>query len=88
MIDQFKKGVQNTDYESVLELATHCKSEGIHSLSEPTKLVRLSNFIKRLAADEERVEQLFSVCLTRDPQKIIEVVRKWDILIRTSLLSS
>jgi DNA repair exonuclease SbcCD ATPase subunit len=39
-------------------------------------LVRLSNFIKRLAADEERVEQLISVCLARDAQKIIEVVEK------------
>jgi hypothetical protein len=29
IIDEFKRGVQNTDYESVLDLATHCKSEGI-----------------------------------------------------------
>jgi DNA repair exonuclease SbcCD ATPase subunit len=76
IIHEFKKGVQNTDYESVLELTTHCKSEGFHSLSELTELVRLNNYIKRVGADEERVEQLISVCLARDPQKIIEVVEK------------
>jgi hypothetical protein len=45
-------------------------------LSELAELVRLSNFIKRLGADEERIEQLISVYLARDPQKIIEVVEK------------
>jgi len=76
IIAEFKKGVQNTDYDSVRELATHCKSEGIQSLSELAELVRLTNFIKRLGSDEERVEQLISVCLAQDPQKIIEVVEK------------
>jgi len=76
IIAEFKKGVQNTDYDSVRELAIHCKSQGIRSLSELAELVRLTNFIKRLGADEERVEQLISLCPAQDPQKIIEVVEK------------
>jgi hypothetical protein len=71
-----KKGVQNTDYESVLDLAAHCKREGIGSLSELANFVRLNNYIKQLGAEEERVEQLISMCVAQDPQKIIEVVEK------------
>jgi hypothetical protein len=79
--------VRNTDYESVLELAAHCKREGIR-LSELAPCVRLNNNIKQLGAEEERVEQLISMRLAQEPQKIIEVVEKigridTDVLILT-----
>jgi hypothetical protein len=75
IIGEFKKGVENADYESVLEVAAHCKRQGI-CLSELAQVVKINNYIKQLGAMEDRVEQLISMCVAQDPKKIIEVLEK------------
>jgi transposase len=55
IIDEWKKGVQGSDYESVRELSIHCKKEGVN-LGDLVSALRIENYIKQIGADEERVE--------------------------------
>lgn len=76
IIDEWKKGILDSDYESVRDLAIHCKKEGV-SLEDLMSAVRIKNYIKQTGTDEERVEQFIAQCAaTQDPQKIIDVVDK------------
>ena len=69
--------MQGSDYESLRELAIHCKKEGV-SLTDLMSGLRIGNYIKQLdAVDEERVEHFIARgTASRHPQKIIDVVDK------------
>ena len=77
IIDEWKKGMQDSDYESVRDLAIHCKKEGV-SLGDLISAVRIKNYIKQLGAlHEERVEQFIARCAnSQDPQKLVDVLDK------------
>ena len=47
MIDEWKKGVQGSDYECVREVVIHCKKEGVH-LGDFTSALRIKNYMKQL----------------------------------------
>jgi hypothetical protein len=54
--------VQDSDYESVRELAIHCKKEGVN-LGEIMSSLRIKNYMKQLGAvDEGQVEQFIAIC--------------------------
>jgi hypothetical protein len=75
IIDEWKKGIQGSDYESVRDLAIHCKKEGIN-LGDFMSTLRLKNYIKQ-GAEEERVEQFIAKCAAaQDPQKLVDVLEK------------
>ena len=69
--------MQSSDYESVRELAIHCKKEGVN-LGDLMYSLRIKNYIKQLGAiDEERVEQFIARCAaSQDPQKHVKVLDK------------
>ena len=72
IIDEWKKGVQDSNYEYVRELAIHCKKEGIN-LADLMSALR----IKQLGGNEERVEQFIARCAnSQDPQKLVDVLDK------------
>ena len=76
IIDEWKKGIQGSDYESVRDLAIHCKKEGIN-LGDFMSTLRLKNYIKQIGAEEERVEQFIAKCAAaQDPQKLVDVLEK------------
>jgi hypothetical protein len=76
IIDEWKKGVQGSGYESVRELAIHCKKEGV-SLEDLVSVLRIKNYIKQIGTGEEQVEQFIVRCtISQDPQKLLEVVDK------------
>ena len=67
IIDEWKSAVQCSDYESVRELAIHCKKEGIN-LADLTSALRIKNYVKELGTEEERVEQFIAGCAnSHDP---------------------
>lgn len=77
-IAEFKKGVQNSDYDSVRELAIHCKKEGFGSIANFTQALRIKKFLEGLGFDlrdkEESVENLMStLAMQSEPTKLIEV---------------
>ncbi|MFZ0514926.1 MAG: SDR family NAD(P)-dependent oxidoreductase [Candidatus Nitrosopolaris sp.] len=68
--------MQDSDYESVRELAVHCKKEGIN-LADLTSALRIRNYIKELRTEEERVEQFIARCAnSQDPQKLVDALEK------------
>ncbi|MFY9795959.1 MAG: hypothetical protein WCC17_19420 [Candidatus Nitrosopolaris sp.] len=64
-----EKRVQGSDYESVTELAIHCKKEGV-SLEDLVSVLRIKNYIQQLGSiDEERVEQFIARCALHKTHK-------------------
>jgi hypothetical protein len=68
--------VQGSDYESLREVAIHCKKEGVN-LGDLVASIRIKNYIKQIDPDEERVEQFIARCAnSQDPQKLLDVLDK------------
>src|SRR5215471_1891041 len=59
IIDEWKKGVQDSDYESIRELSVFCKKQGI-SLNALASCIRLNNYIQSLGANESALESLIA----------------------------
>jgi hypothetical protein len=76
IIDDWKKGVQDSDYESIRELSVYCKKQGV-TLNVLASCIRLNNYIQSLGANanESTLESLISNLGNypyRDPAKLIE----------------
>jgi len=74
IIYEWKKGVQESDYESVRELTVHCKKEGVN-LGDLTSALRIKNYISKLGSniEEQQVESfIVSLANSSDPPKLIE----------------
>jgi hypothetical protein len=76
IIEEWKRGMQGSDYESVRELSVHCRKEGVN-LGDLMSALRIKNYIRQIDADEERVEQVIAKCAaSQDPQKLVDVLDK------------
>ena len=76
IIDEWKRAVQDSDYESIGELAIHCKKEGI-SLADLTSSLRIRNYIKQIDPDQERVELFIAdVQIHKSHKSSLDVLEK------------
>jgi hypothetical protein len=79
IINEWKKGVEDSDYESVRELTVPLKKQGI-GLNELAPSVRLYNYIKKLGADVDQIESFIVNCVNRanslPPEKIIDLTNQ------------
>ena len=57
IIDEWKKRVQDSDYESIRELSVFCKKQGI-TLNALASCIRLNNYIQSLGANANERETL------------------------------
>jgi transcriptional regulator with XRE-family HTH domain len=74
IIDEWKKGVQDSDYEFIRELTVFCKKQGI-TLNALASCIRLNNYIQGSGANESTLESLVANIANypdRDPAKLIE----------------
>jgi hypothetical protein len=76
IIDDWKKGVQGSDYESIRELSVYCKKQGV-TLNALVSCIRLNNYIQSLGANanESTLESLISNLAKypdREQAKLIE----------------
>src|SRR5215469_14686368 len=76
IIDEWKKGVQDSDYGSIRELSVFCKKQGI-TLNALASCMRLNNYIQSLGANtnESTLESLIDNLANypdRDPAKLID----------------
>jgi hypothetical protein len=62
ILDEWKRAVQGSDYESVRELAIHCKKEGIN-LADLTSALRIRNYIKELGTEERGITDTTSIVI-------------------------
>jgi transposase len=64
IINEWKKGLDNSEYESIRELAAFSKKEAM-TLSDMAENVRLNNYIRKLGADLEKIESFIANCCFR-----------------------
>jgi hypothetical protein len=79
VVNDWKGGLDYSEYESVRELATYFKKQGL-SLYELANRTRLCDYIKKLGADEEQIESFILNLLNRTnslpPEKILEITNQ------------
>jgi DNA repair exonuclease SbcCD ATPase subunit len=77
IIDEWKRAVQSSHYDSVRELAVHVQKEGVN-LGDLVTSLRIKNYIKQLGEiDEAQVEQFVARCAnSQEPQKLVGVLEK------------
>jgi hypothetical protein len=80
IIDDWKKGVQDSDYESIRELSVFCKKQGV-TLNALASCIRLNNYVQSLGANvnESTLESLIANMGNypgRDPAKLIEAAEQ------------
>jgi len=76
IIDEWKKGVQDSDYESIRELSVFCKKQGM-TLNALASCIRVNNYVQSLGANvnESTLESLIANMANypdRNPAKLIE----------------
>ena len=57
IINDFRNGLESTDYESIRELAVQLKNEGM-TFAEFAFTYRRHNYIKKLGSTEDQIESL------------------------------
>src|ERR1051325_4725777 len=63
IVNEWKRGFEGSEYESVRELAVQSKKQGL-DLSDLASHFRLYNFIKKSAANEDRIESFIINCMS------------------------
>ena len=76
IINEWKKGVEDSDYESVRELAIYSKKQGF-GLSRIASSIRLSNYIQKLGANQDQLESFIAnLANSPEPEKLIDVANQ------------
>ena len=76
IINEWKKGVEDSDYDSLRELAVYSKKEGF-GLSDIASSVRLSNYIQKLGANQDQIESFIAnLANSPEPEKLIDVANQ------------
>ncbi|MDQ6669104.1 MAG: hypothetical protein M3Y53_12895 [Thermoproteota archaeon] len=79
IINEWKKGINDSEYESIKELAVFSKKEGLH-VSELASRFRLYNYIIKLGLNEDQIESFIVNCMnganSLSPEKIINLTNQ------------
>src|SRR5437870_4834197 len=72
IINELKKGVEDSDYDSLRELTVSLKKQGI-GLIELFPFVRLYNYIQKLSANQDQIESFIAnLANSPEPEKLID----------------
>jgi hypothetical protein len=82
IVNDWKRGIEDSEYESVRQLAIQSKKQGL-ALSDLASRFRLYNIIKKLGVNEDQIESFISNCTIRGvadsslpPEKIVHLVNQ------------
>jgi hypothetical protein len=76
IINEFKKGIDALEYESIRELSISCKKQGIN-LGTLASCIRLNNYIQKLGAIQEQIEAFIAnLANSSDPKKLFGVANQ------------
>ena len=79
IINEWKKGVEDSEYDSLRELSVSLKKQGI-GLNELACSVRLNNYISKLGANEDDIESFIVNCMNGanplTPENIIDLANQ------------
>ncbi|HET7147800.1 MAG TPA: hypothetical protein VFI73_04805 [Candidatus Nitrosopolaris sp.] len=83
IINEWKKGIEDSDYDSVRELAVFSKKEGF-GLSEIASSTRLSNYIQKLGVNQDQIESFIANLVNSpEPEKLMDVANQVAQLLRS-----
>jgi hypothetical protein len=81
IVNEWKKRLEDSEYESVRELAVQSKKQGL-VLSDLASRFRFYNFIKKSGANEDQIESFISNCISGaagsslPPEKVVDLVNE------------
>jgi len=76
IINEWKKGIENSDYDYLRELAVYSKKQGF-GLIDIASYIRLSNYIQKLGANQDQIESFIAnLANSTEPEKLIEVANQ------------
>jgi 5'-3' exonuclease len=76
IINEWKQGVEDSDYNSLRELAIYSKKEGF-DLSRVATSIRLNNYIQKLGANQDQIESFIAnLANSPEPERLIDVANQ------------
>jgi hypothetical protein len=76
IINEWKNGIDGSEYDSVRELTVSLKKQGI-GLNEYGSSVRLKNYIEKLGANQDQIESFIAnLANSPEPEKLIDVANQ------------
>jgi hypothetical protein len=76
IINEFKKGIDALEFESVRELSISCKKQGTN-LCMLASSIRLNNYIDNLGANQDEIESFIAnLANSHEPKKLFEVANQ------------
>ena len=76
IINEWKKGVEQSDYDSLRELTVPLKKEGI-GINELAPFVRVYNYIQKLGTNQDQIESFIAnLANSPEPEKLIDVANQ------------
>jgi hypothetical protein len=76
IVNEWKKGVDDSEYDSLRELTVSLKKQGI-GLNELACSVRLNNYIKQIGTNEDKIESfIVNLANSPEPEKLIDVANQ------------
>jgi hypothetical protein len=76
IMNEWKKGVEDSDYESIRELAVFSKKQGLN-LSKHACSIRLNNYIKNIGTNPDEIESFIAnLAGSPEPEKLIDVANQ------------
>jgi hypothetical protein len=73
IINEWKKGVEDSDYESIRELAVFSKKQGL-KLGEYACSIRLNNYIENIGTNPDEIESFIAnLANSPEPKKLFDV---------------
>jgi hypothetical protein len=76
IINEWKKGLADSEYETIRELAVFSKKQGLN-LGEHASSVRLRNYIEKLGANQDQIESFIAnLANSPEPEKLIDVANQ------------
>ena len=76
IIDEWKKGLADSEYETIRDLAVFSKKQGLN-LGEHASSVRLKNYIEKLGANQDQIESFIAnLANSPEPEKLIDVANQ------------
>jgi len=76
IINEWKKGLADLEYETLRELAVFSKKRGL-SLGDHASSVRLRNYIEKLGANQDQIESFIAnLANSPEPEKLIDVANQ------------
>src|SRR5207245_8705916 len=76
IVNEWKEGIEHSDYDSLRELAIYSKKEAF-GLSDIASSIRLINYIRKLGANQDQIESFVAnLANSPEPEKLIDVANQ------------